>query len=489
MLASIWPSAPTASGLSLAAVQSTERLSWESSSLGSIASLGLSKSKVPTPSSDEVVVSVRAIGLNFADIFCCLGLYEAANRELENTGGNFCPGLEFAGVVRTVGDAVDNVKVGDSVFGFSRFGSFRSVVVTREAYLRPVPNGWSFAQAASLLAQGLTAWHGLVPLGNVRKGSRVLIHSAAGGVGCAAMQICSSLGCETVGVVGSEEKVPFLRDRHPESTVIVRAAERQYAAQLAGLPSGGRFDCVLDSLGGQYFTAGLESLEPMGRIVHFGATHSYGGASGGLRKWLTLVPGWLMRPRLDPGKLVGTNRAVMGFNLIWLTVSEQQAPTRAARTLHAPHARCVRPSRAVCAPAALCALQARCMRPRRAVCAPLQPAYISHASLIGGVVMASRLARTFPGMSRCASDNMSPPLEAAALTARVATCVSLVVPPVHRVASAGESRHVDLGARRDARKGLLARAPPLSPRVPCLRLRMRMRMRVLASALIGSTTV
>lgn len=99
----------------------------------------------------------------------------------------------------------------------------------------------------------------------------------------------------------------------------MRGPERGYANQLATLPGGGRFDCVLDSLGGNFFSAALESLEPMGRMVHFGATHSYGGASGGLRKWLTLIPGFLSRPRLDPGMLVGTNRAVMGFNLIWLT--------------------------------------------------------------------------------------------------------------------------------------------------------------------------
>jgi len=104
-----------------------------------------------------------------------------------------------------------------------------------------------------------------------------------------------------------------------QATVLVRGPEKGYAEQLAALPGGGRFDCVLDSLGGKYFSAGLEALDPMGRIVHFGATYSYGGATDGLRKWLTLVPGYLGRPMVDPGKLVSTNRSVMGFNLIWLT--------------------------------------------------------------------------------------------------------------------------------------------------------------------------
>ena len=93
--------------------------------------------------------------------------------------------------------------------------------------------------------------------------------------------------------------------------MLVRGRERGYAAQLAALPGGGRFDCVLDSLGGKYFTAALESLEPMGRMVHFGATSSYGGAKDGLfglRKWLTLVPGYLNRPLVDPGQLTPANR-------------------------------------------------------------------------------------------------------------------------------------------------------------------------------------
>ena len=305
-------------------------VSWEASSLTGIASLKCRTKAVPPISETGVVIKVKAIGLNFADIFCVLGVYEAANKMLSdgsppNSGGmaqaagSFCPGLEFSGEVVAVGAAVTNIGVGDRVYGFTRFGAYRTVVVQDAAYLRRVPDSWSYAEAAALVVTGLTAWHGLVELGNVKRGRRVLIHSAAGGVGTAAMQICTSLGAPPTGVVGAESKATWLQERFPEAEVLVRGRERDYAAQLAALPGGGRFDCVLDSLGGAYFSAALESLEPMGRIVHFGATYSYGGASGGLRKWLTLVPGYLTRPRLDPGQLVGTNRAVMGFNLIWLT--------------------------------------------------------------------------------------------------------------------------------------------------------------------------
>ena len=297
-------------------------MSWEASSLTGIRSLECRTTAVQEPSETGVVVKVRAIGLNFADIFCVLGVYEAANKMLRdgsppNSGGttqpagSFCPGLEFSGEAVAVGSAVTNIGVGDRVYGFTRFGAYRTVVVQDAAYLRRVPDSWSYAEAAALVVTGLTAWHGLVELGNVKRGRRVLVHSAAGGVGTAAMQICTSLGAPPTGVVGGESKATWLRERFPEAQVLVRGRERGYAAQLAALPGGGRFDCVLDSLGGKYFTAALESLEPMGRMVHFGATSSYGGAKDGLfglRKWLTLVPGYLNRPLVDPGQLTPTNR-------------------------------------------------------------------------------------------------------------------------------------------------------------------------------------
>ena len=125
------------------------------------------------------------------------------------------------------------------------------------------------------------------------------------------MQTCTSLGAPPTGVVGAESKATWLQERFPEAEVLVRGPERGYAAQLAALPGGGRFDCVLDSLGGKYFSAALGSLDPMGKLVHFGATSSYGSAKDGLRglrKWLTLLPGYLSRPWVDPGELTATNR-------------------------------------------------------------------------------------------------------------------------------------------------------------------------------------
>ncbi|KAJ8600750.1 hypothetical protein CTAYLR_003943 [Chrysophaeum taylorii] len=281
--------------------------------LGSIGSLELAEvAWRPEPLRDEeVLVSVKAIGLNYADIFSVLGLYAAAN-EVE---GWFVPGLEFSGVVEMAG-AASGFTPGDRVMGFTRFGAFVDRIVQRATYVRACPDGWTDAEAASVLVQGLTAWHGLVSLGDAKPGSRVLVHSAAGGVGLSALTICADLGCEAVAVVGSEAKRDVAAARAPFA-VVVRPSGRPTKAYLDAL--GGPFDVVLDSLGGPWFQAALDLLNPMGRLVHFGATSAYGSATDGPLKWPNLALAYLKRPRLDPGELTSTNRAVFGFNLIWLT--------------------------------------------------------------------------------------------------------------------------------------------------------------------------
>ena len=166
------------------------RLAWRIPRAGSLARLRLLEEDLPAPAPGEVQIDVAAVGLNFADIFACLGLYSAT------PAGSFVPGLEAAGTVRRVGDGVTRWRPGDRVIVLTRFGGYASALNVGEQYLWPLPETWSFEDGAAYPVQALTAWYGLVPLGGVRRGSVVLVQSAAGGVGLNALQVLRQLGAQ-----------------------------------------------------------------------------------------------------------------------------------------------------------------------------------------------------------------------------------------------------------------------------------------------------
>lgn len=306
------------------AISAGDRRVWQSRKLGSIDALQIATAPVDDATADACTIEVRAIGLNYADVFQVLGLYSASNEVLAaaapSTG--FVPGLEFAGIVEVVGPEAQ-FKPGDRVFGFTRFGAYTDRITQRATFLRKIPDNWSFAEAASVMVQGMTAYYGLMELGNAKKGSRVLVESAAGGVGLQTLEICEKLGCPACAVVGSEAKADVVRARFPDVESVVVRGSAPDAAYRAALDSFGAIDVVMESLGGPWFDEALTRLAPRGRLIHFGATAAYGAARSGPLKWPGLVAAYLRRPRVDPGELTSTNRAVFGFNLIWLTEQEE----------------------------------------------------------------------------------------------------------------------------------------------------------------------
>src|SRR5690606_28341214 len=128
-------------------------------------------------------ISVHYCGLNLADIFACLGLYSATPE------GDFTPGLEFSGIIQDIDETTSAWKIGDRVCGLTRFGGYSETIDIDPWDLIRVPEQWSLAEGASFPVQAITAWYGLIRLGNLQQGHVCLIHSAAGGVGLHAMQI------------------------------------------------------------------------------------------------------------------------------------------------------------------------------------------------------------------------------------------------------------------------------------------------------------
>lgn len=144
---------------------------------GSYTNFGLYEDQLTEPGKNQVQVAVKAVGLNFADMFALMGLYSATPKV------PFVPGLEFSGVVKQVGASCTRFKAGDHVMGCTRFGGYSTVVNVDERYAFRLPESWGFEDGASFLVTALTAYYGLVVLGNAQAGDLVLIHSGGGGVG------------------------------------------------------------------------------------------------------------------------------------------------------------------------------------------------------------------------------------------------------------------------------------------------------------------
>ena len=274
---------------------------------GSLSYLKLAEEQLPDPAPGEVTVEVKAIGLNFADIFAIWGLYSATPE------GEFVPGLEYSGVVARVGEGVDGFREGDEVMGVIRFGAYATHLNIDARYLLPLPEGWSFEEGAAYLVQVLTAYYALKELGNIQQGQTVLIHSAAGGVGIWANRIARQYGAFTIGTVGSAGKLDFLREEGYDRGIV---RSRAFKEELGEALSGRELHLIMECIGGPVLKVGYEMLAPQGRMVVYGSARY--ASVGNRPNYLKLAWYYLTRPRIDPQKMIESNKGVLGFNLIWL---------------------------------------------------------------------------------------------------------------------------------------------------------------------------
>ena len=255
----------------------------------------------PVPGPDEELVKVQAIGVNYADCIVRMGLYESAKTYV---GWPITPGFEVAG---TTAD-------GRRVVALSRFGGYASHVVVPKHQVFPLPRGFSMTQAAAFPVVNLTAYYALFELSKLRPGMKLLVHSAAGGVGSALVTMGKLDGCRVVGVVGSSHKVPHVRDLGAD-VVIDKSREDLWRAAERAAPSG--YDVVLDANGVETIGESFRHLAPTGRLVVYGfATMIPRGR--GKPSWPKLAADWVRTPRFDPLTMTNENKSVMAFNLSYL---------------------------------------------------------------------------------------------------------------------------------------------------------------------------
>ena len=265
----------------------------------------------PTPGPGEVRVRTEAIGVNYADCMVRMGLYESAK---EYVGWPITPGFEFAGVVDEVGEGVNEVEQGQRVFGVTRFGAYSSHVVTPAALVLPVPHNLTTAQAGGVLVVFLTAWYALCELVRLRPGQKVLVHSAAGGVGGALVQLAGRAGCQVTGIVGASHKLAGVRELGADH-VVDKSKEPLWDRVGQLVPSG--FDVVLDANGAETLQNSYRHLAPGGKLVVYGF-HGMLPRSRGKPSYLKLAWNLFRIPRFHPLRMTNDNRSVLAFNLSYL---------------------------------------------------------------------------------------------------------------------------------------------------------------------------
>jgi polyene macrolide polyketide synthase len=208
----------------------------------------------------QIRIGVRAGGLNFRDVLIALGMYP----------GEAIAGSEGAGFVLELGPGVQGLAVGDRVMGLLGAG-LGPVSVTDHRMVTRMPEGWSFAQAASVPIAFLTAYYGLVDLAGLGEGERVLVHAGTGGVGMAAVGLARHLGAE-VFATASPPKWPMLRSMGFDEAHIASSRTLEFRERFQAETGGQGMDVVLDSLAGEFVDASLDLLPRGGRFIEIGKT-------------------------------------------------------------------------------------------------------------------------------------------------------------------------------------------------------------------------
>jgi NADPH2:quinone reductase len=211
----------------------------------------------PTPKEDQVLIDVEYAGVAFPDVLQTRGEYQF-RPDLP-----FSPGWEVSGVVRR--DAC-GFRGGDRVAALPIVGGFAECVAVTASMVFPLPESVSFATAAALPLNHLTAHLAVVRRGRLREGETVLVHGAAGGVGTAACSMAAALGARVIGVVSAAEKAQTARAAGAHEVVPTEG----FREQVRRLTDGRGVDVVVDPVGGERFTDSLRSLAPEGRLLVLG---------------------------------------------------------------------------------------------------------------------------------------------------------------------------------------------------------------------------
>lgn len=262
----------------------------------------------PIPGTGEVRIRVEAAGLNFADILARQGIYPDAPKLPAVLG------YEVAGTVDALGEGVDDLTVGMPVLSMTRFGGHSSMVCVprRQVFVRP--DNMTAEEGAALPVTYLTTFQAVVVMGGIRHADEigrpvsVLVHAAAGGVGCSAVDLGRYYGAQMLGT-SSPGKHDFARERGYDA--LIDYTRSNWTEEVLSLTDGKGVDLVLDPLGGRSWAQSLKLLRPGGRLVVYGIAEASGKGKLGLLRTALNVP-W---SGLTPFTLMNKNRGILGVNM------------------------------------------------------------------------------------------------------------------------------------------------------------------------------
>lgn len=214
----------------------------------------------PLINKDEVLIKVKAAGVNRPDVFQRKGSYPPPPDAPQDI-----PGLEVAGVIEEVGANVKQWKLNDKVCALLAGGGYAEYVKVNAGHCLPVPEGLSFVEAAGLPETVFTVWSNVFQRARLQSGERLLVHGGSSGIGTTAIQLAKYIGAEVLVTVGSEEKGQYCLELGADQFINYKSHD--FEAELKDNP----VDVVLDMIGGTYFQKNIEVLRPEGRLVYINA--------------------------------------------------------------------------------------------------------------------------------------------------------------------------------------------------------------------------
>lgn len=268
--------------------------------------LELQQQPKPAPNAGEVLVRLKAIGLNFIDIYMRRG------DPMIPIPLPFTPGVEGSGIIEAVGENVTEVKVGDFVSYLGSLGSYAEYAVVPVARTIPLIPGISFEEGAAFTLQGLTAQYLAQDCYKIKVGDNVLVHAASGGVGLFLIQMLKQVGARVIGTVSSEEKGEIAKSFGADD--IIFYANQDFASETKRLTNGKGVDYIIDGVGQDTFNKNLEACSVRGHIVVFGhASGQIDPVSPNLLqpKSITVTGGNLMNYLVSHGELVNRANVLM----------------------------------------------------------------------------------------------------------------------------------------------------------------------------------